>query len=287
LKKSFKNLSILICAIILSLSIFSGVANATDIDTEGLGNEHFVLVHGGWHGSWSWYKVECALRALGYGVTTLDLPGHGADTTTPSAITLSDYQQKIVSVIDSINEKVILVGHGTSAPLVSIAAEVRPDKVKKIVYIAGVLVPNGKSLADVLTKDTQSMAVQNSTINGVNGTLDMNFDMVDKVIYGMSLQKDITLAKSLLKQEPLYPLMEPITITEENLGKIPSYYIKTMYDNALTASYQDTLLQEMPCDMIYSINSDHAPFFSKTTELLRILLEIANEDVMYTPRVQD
>jgi len=47
-------------------------------------------------------------------------------------------------LIDSIDGKVILVGHSKNGIMISQAAEYRPGKIDKLIYLAAYLIPNGK-----------------------------------------------------------------------------------------------------------------------------------------------
>jgi len=262
----------------LSSLLSSNLNYASELNGNRKEKAHFILVHGGWQGAWNYYKVENTLKRQGYEVTVLDLPAHGKDTTNPSEVTLKDYEDKVTSAIDSIEGKVILVGHGTLAPVVSMAAEARPNKVEKLIYIAGVLVTNGQTLEQALEPNHDiSIAALNSTVNPEKGTLTLNVDALAKAVYNMSPKADIEMAKKLYCPEPLFPLLTPITLTDANYGKIPRYYIKTLHDNAVVTSYQEDLLELVPCKKVYEINSDHAAFFSKPNALTKMLVEISKD----------
>jgi len=71
----------------------------------------FVLIHGGCHGAWCWYKVVPALEKQGHTVIAPDLPSHGRDKTPVSAVTLQAYVDAVCSLIDVRREPVVLVGH--------------------------------------------------------------------------------------------------------------------------------------------------------------------------------
>src|SRR5258706_9960209 len=105
--------------------------------------KHFVLVHGGWQGAWNWYKVTTLLEASGHTVTAIDLPSHSIDGTPPGTVTLQSYTDKVVQTLDAISEPVILVAHSMGGAAASMAAEARPAKIEKLVYVAAFLMPNG------------------------------------------------------------------------------------------------------------------------------------------------
>src|SRR5262249_21839783 len=117
---------------------------------------HFVLVHGAWHGAWGWYRVRALLAAEGHTVSVLDLPSHGIDRTPAKGITLADYVNAVVAVVDAAAEPVVLVGHSMAGVVISSVAEARPQKVASLIYLAAYLVPSGKSLLNYSALDPDS-----------------------------------------------------------------------------------------------------------------------------------
>lgn len=115
----------------------------------------FVLVHGAWHGGWSWDKIVPLLRDAGHRVLTVDLPGHGTDTDTTavSKVTLQDYTDHLCRVLDNESEPMILVGHSMGGLVITQTAEYRPDKIQLLVYVCAFLPVNGQSLLQILEKD--------------------------------------------------------------------------------------------------------------------------------------
>src|SRR5215831_7941965 len=86
-------------------------------------SRHFVLVHGAWHGAWAWYRVRALLEADGHTVSVLDLPSHGIDRTPAKGVTLADYVNAVVAVVDAAAEPVVLVGHSMAGVVISSVAE--------------------------------------------------------------------------------------------------------------------------------------------------------------------
>ena len=106
--------------------------------------ETFVLIHGARHGGWCWNKVIPLLEKAGHKVMAPDLPGHGENKNT--ATTLQGYVDRVLEVLDRQPEPVILVGHSMGGMVISQAAEYRPDKIKKLVYVCAFLLRDGESL---------------------------------------------------------------------------------------------------------------------------------------------
>ena len=109
------------------------------------GHETFVFVHGAWHGTWCWERVETLLQALGHKTVAVDLPAHGKAGGDIAAQNLDTYVDCVVAELDRHSEPVILAGHSMAGVIISMAAEKRPEKVKKLVYIAAFLLAPGQS----------------------------------------------------------------------------------------------------------------------------------------------
>ena len=77
----------------------------------------FVLVHGAWHGSWCWWKVEPLLRGSGSSVYSPSLTGMGQRShltgyMDPAAIDLDLHIKGVQALLESEGlERVILVGY--------------------------------------------------------------------------------------------------------------------------------------------------------------------------------
>lgn len=74
-----------------------------------MGHHHFVLIHGGCHGAWAWWKTVDRLQRAGCRTTALDLTSAGNDTTDPNSVTsFAQYNKPAVDFIVSLpdDEKV-------------------------------------------------------------------------------------------------------------------------------------------------------------------------------------
>jgi hypothetical protein len=63
---------------------------------------------------------------------------------------------------------------------------------------------------------------------------------------------------------------------EERYGVVPRVYVKTTKDNVLSLAKQEELIDTLPPEKVYSLDSDHSPFFSELEKLHNLLLEIAD-----------
>jgi hypothetical protein len=60
------------------------------------------------------------------------------------------------------------------------------------------------------------------------------------------------------------------------MGLFQEFISKLLKDNAFSLAKQEELIANSPPEKVYSIDSDHSPFFSAPEKLHSLLLEIAN-----------
>lgn len=237
----------------------------------------FILIHGSWHSAWNWHKVVPLVEKAGHKAIAIDLPGMGRDKTYISKVKMKTTVEKICELIDSIEGKVILVGHSKNGIMISQAAEYRPHKIEKLIYLAAYLVPNGKTQREYSLLDTGGMLKPY-----VTPYPELNAHTLQPAIYKEGLyhdcDEDITeLAKVLLSHEPVESGITPLQLTEENFGSVPRYYIECTEDRAVTPFIQQKMYEETPCKKIYRMATSHSPFFSQPETLTEIFCEIAAE----------
>ncbi|KAK1363850.1 Methylesterase [Heracleum sosnowskyi] len=88
--------------------------------------EHFVLVHGGCHGAWCWYKVATQLRSEGHKVTALHSAACGINSKQVQEVqSYTDYFKPLMEFMANLppDERVILVGHSFGGYGLSLAME--------------------------------------------------------------------------------------------------------------------------------------------------------------------
>ena len=235
----------------------------------------FVLVHGAWHGAWCWHKLVPELEALGHHAVTFDLPGHGNDTTPRRQVTLDSYSNCIVRVLDSIEGKVILLGHSMGGMAITAAAEQRPEKIKTLVYLTAFLPRNGESLFAIEERNPRPSVPEN-LVPAVNGkTATLNPERVVDLFYHDCSGPDITYATEHLTPQPLELLSTPVKITEAGFGSVPRIYVECTDDRAISIELQRDMIAASPCVEVISLHSSHSPFFSMPKELALALARLA------------
>lgn len=199
----------------------------------------------------------------------------GRDKTPIQDVTLKLSVASLCKIINAIEGNVILVGHSKNGIVISQAAEYRPDKVDKLIYLAAYLVPNGKTQADYSLQDTGGVLKP-----FVTRYPEMNAHSLEAAIYKEGLYHDcdediVEMAKLLLSKESALTGITPLELTEQNYGSVPRYYIECTEDRAVTPFIQQKMYQETLCKKVYQLHTSHSPFFSQPKELCAILDEVA------------
>lgn len=112
-----------------------------------------ILVPGLWLDSASWEPVMREVATAGHTVHALTLPGLQSPDADRSGITLADHVAAVVEVVDEADGPVMLVGHSAASALVYCAADARPDKVSRLVYVGGFPSGDGEQFMKGLTAD--------------------------------------------------------------------------------------------------------------------------------------
>jgi pimeloyl-ACP methyl ester carboxylesterase len=235
----------------------------------------FILIHGSWHSAWNWHKVIPILQQQGHRAIAIDLPGMGRDKTPINEVKMASTVQKICTFIDSIEGKVILVGHSKNGIMISQAAEYRPQKIEKLIYLAAYLIPDGKTQKEYSIQDTQGILKPYVTVyENLNATT-LQTEIYKEGLYHDCDDNIAELAKLLLCHEPIESGITPLQLSEKNYGSIPRFYIECTADKAVTPFIQQKMYTETPCQKVYSMHASHSPFFSKPKELCGIFCDIA------------
>lgn len=107
-----------------------------------------ILVPGLWLDAASWDDVVPALTAAGHHPVPLTLPGVGRPAADSDAIGIADWVEAVVAQIDATSGAVVLVGHSGGGNVVWAAADARPDRVSRVVFVDTVPPPSGSVISE-------------------------------------------------------------------------------------------------------------------------------------------
>lgn len=236
----------------------------------------YLLIHGAWHGGWCWRDIVPLLEARGHRVLAPDLPSHGEDRTATATVTLESYTDRICEIASAQAEPVILAGHSMGGVAITQAAENCHKQIGALVYVCAFLPRNGDSLVTWASQDRASMVNPNTTRPRADGAIEFKLEHSREAFYGNCTDDDVAFAQSRLVAQSSAPLGTPVETTAERWGRIPRYYIECGRDRAITPELQQKMEKSSPCRQMFSIDTDHSPFFSAPEQLADILLRIGS-----------
>lgn len=234
----------------------------------------FILVHGAWHGGWCWREVVPRLNARGHRATAIDLPAHGEDRSPADRVTLQDYVNRIIQAIDASHGHPLLVSH--SMGVVSQVAEAVPDRIGAQVYLSGLLPASGSSMMQLVSGFDPEYLAQIEWAPD-RRTARLSLAGLRNYFYNCCPDHVAEAAHPLLTPEPAEPFETPFSMTAERSGRVPRYYVETLRDRIVPIGLQRAMRAPLNFDGVYSIDTDHAAFFSTPEELSVILHDIAEQ----------
>jgi pimeloyl-ACP methyl ester carboxylesterase len=235
---------------------------------------NFLLIHGACHGGWCWERVTPLLEAAGHSVVAPDLPGHGADTTRVSELSLKRYGE-FVSELAASNGPVVLVGHSMAGAVISRAAEAVPDQIERLVYLTAYLPQSGVSLASLARRDMETAtASERVEIDGVE-CFTISRDAARRAFYQDVSDADFETAMARIGPEPVSIFREKAVFTKDRFDRVPRVYIHCTQDKAIGYTLQREMVRDTPCASVLTLESGHSPFVTMPQELAEALLSLS------------
>ncbi|MBB4139283.1 alpha/beta fold hydrolase [Microbacterium invictum] len=107
-----------------------------------------ILIPGLWLDASSWDDITPALRDAGVNPRPLTMPGTGASGSDSAAVGIDTWVDAVVAEIDASEEPVVLVGHSGGGNVAWGAADRRPDRVSRVVFVDTVPPPDGAQISE-------------------------------------------------------------------------------------------------------------------------------------------
>lgn len=233
----------------------------------------FILIHGAWHGAWCWHKLIPRLEAAGARVIAPDLPSMGDDATPASSVTLESWSRFVADIVER-EPGCVLLGHSRGGAVISRAAELAPEGIRRLVYLSAYLLDAGDSVAAAARRDDASLIAANMIPASSGSTCNLRPEVLREAFYGSCSDVDFAHALSRLTPEPLKPLATPLRISAQRFGRVPRAYVETARDRAVSLDAQRAMQAALPCAPVFTLDTDHSAFLSQPEDLARILISI-------------
>jgi len=238
--------------------------------------ENFVLVHGAWHGGWSWQPVAGRLRAAGHRVQAPTCPGLGIDDD-PRGVTLADCVDAVVRQVEASGAgDITLVGHSWGGFVIAGAAPRLASRLKGLVFWSAFVPEAGRSLHDEVPPAYQELFSQVAGASADN-TVTLPVEVFQGVFMGDADPATAALVHSVLRPQPYRTFTDPPEGGEAYRGLgLPLHYVLSADDVALPpGEYGWVRFAERIKAPVVSVPGSHESMFTRPAELAGAILQAA------------
>jgi pimeloyl-ACP methyl ester carboxylesterase len=220
------------------------------------GNMTVVAVHGAWADGSSWKDVILGLQRKGLRVVAAPIP----------LSSLRDDTAALKRAIARVEGPVILTGHAYAGAVI---ATVSDERVKALVYIAGVAPDEGETVAQVFYQDEKHPQSPQLTPDA-DGFIWMPEEGFRNAFAQRATADQVALAASVQRPISLQCIQEPVP-TPAWRSK-PSWYLIAEEDRMINPKTQHFMAKRMGATT-RSLPVDHTPLLSAPQKVVDIILE--------------
>jgi len=235
--------------------------------------KHYLLIHGAWGAAWEFNNVAKILASDGSNVTAIDLPGHGENKADIGSVTMTSYVQTVVNTIKTMDKNVVLIGHSLAGAVISQVAELIPEKIDRLIYVAAMLLKNGDTPLNVMQNDPEGYLLPNTIFSEDGSYATLNEKTVRDIL--LNDVKDESYLTSIvpkfLFKQATEPFMAEAQLTKENFGRLKKYYIKASIDKVISPKAQEKMLSNWKMEKVYTLESGHFPLISISEKLADVI----------------
>jgi pimeloyl-ACP methyl ester carboxylesterase len=219
-----------------------------------------IMIPGFWLDGSSWDAVAPSLRQAGHTVHTPTLPGLESKDANREGIGLRDHVDAVVSLIDSADEPVVLVGHSGGGAIAHAAADARPDRVARVVYVDSGPLGDGGVISDVFPVTGSEIPLPEWSV----------FDDADLVDLDDELRADI---RERAIPQPARVATDTQVLTDSRRYDVPATVVACEFPSAMIREwieqghpYTAELAQIKSVELV-DLPTGHWPQFTKAAEL--------------------
>lgn len=241
-----------------------------------------VLIHGAWAGAWVWDRLVPLLEAADLQTAAVDLPGSGVDPTPATRVSLELCVARVGERLSRLDGRVSLVAHSGGGVIASAVAEAMPDRIARIAYVAGMMLPDGMSFASLV----DSMRREHPEAVGIGPHLVWSVDgLVSRVPEKAAVKvffHDCPAQAARAAARRLSPQAERgraliAQLTAERFGRVPRLYVEAQDDRTVIHAVQRRMCELVPGAKRITMSTGHAPQLSAPRRLADALLPFLRE----------
>lgn len=166
--------------------------------------------------------------------------------------------------------------------VISQLADAHPQRISRLVYLNAYLPQDGQSLFDLM-QCYRLIKGEAAIEHALQYSQDKRFcSLVDEDIiplfYNCCAAWQQQSAKAQIQPQPSLPLAGRVKLSTEKFGSIPKVYIRSLQDRVIPATQCQQMLATHESMPVYTLDTDHSPFYSQPENLARLLADIVNEN---------
>lgn len=224
-----------------------------------------LLVHGAWHGGWSWAALQHELDLIGIPSYALDLPGRGTSSTPPDG--LRGDVDAITRAIDLLNRPVVLVAHSYGGAPAGNAAARRATSVRALVHVAAFALIAGESVNGFLRSAPRRRVLLGELMSSLpDGSLMLDTARAGE-LYGDLPASQVGAYAARLDAQPAGTFTEPTDA--DPFGVVSTAYVVCEDDDAVHVEHQRIMAQR--CDRAHVLGGGHFPMLHRPAALAALL----------------
>src|SRR5262249_6813696 len=153
-----------------------------------------------------------------------------------AGVTREQQAARVVELLDGLAEAVVLVGHSAGGLVVSAAADARPGKIERLVYLSAFLLPDGASPAAEAGHGAGSVLSTHLRFTP-DGAIDVDPAARREAFYGDCDDRDVALAQALLRPVGIRTTTDRVVLGAGFAG-VRRFYVSCLRDRAISPAFQ-------------------------------------------------
>jgi pimeloyl-ACP methyl ester carboxylesterase len=219
-----------------------------------------VLAHGAWADGSSWSKVIVALQKMG--VTTIAAP--------LPLTSLADDVAALDRASERVEGQLVLVGHAYAGAVIG---STRNQRVKALVYVAGLAPAEGETVADVFYRAPPHAQAPKLAPDS-HGLIWLPSDA-----FATAFAQDATKEEQALLhavQRPISPACISVAVERPIWKDRPSWFLIAERDRMIAPETQRILADRMNA-RVYSHSVDHTPLVTAPAAVVDLILQAVRD----------
>ncbi|EOD66952.1 esterase [Amycolatopsis vancoresmycina DSM 44592] len=224
-------------------------------------------MHGAWHSGRCWDRVVPRLESAGHRVLAPSLTGYGdkAHLLSPE-VGLGTHVDDIATLVEALDD-VVLVGHSYAGLVISSVANRHPERIADLVYLDAMVPEDGETAVDVMpiTEQLIDAAVDGWRVPPLP-------ELPPPLgLFGVTDPGDAAWLRSMLSDQPVRCLQEPVRLDNPAVHAIPRTHIHC------TGGRPDGITRRPvpPGSRVRELPTGHDCMITMPAELAALLAEVA------------